>query len=175
VITPAWAAVFFLAQRLKALAEWRRSRSRSPKQEQPALAYPDRQRRFDRARSHAPKVVLPAGAQLFVSGAARFEQLSRNHPLGAYLTVIGTFAAPRRRCSARRTGAEPGRAAGGGEPRLRHAAACGAVARRDPQWHADLAGICDQLRHSGQWRIESDAGRAAAFRPRCLEALAGAC
>jgi len=38
---------------------------------------------------HAPKVVLPAGAQVFAERAARLEQLSKDHPLSAYLALIG--------------------------------------------------------------------------------------
>jgi FdhE protein len=96
--------------------------------------------------THAPKVVLPTGAQAFVERAARLEQLARNHPLGAYLALIG------RVCRAQ-ADVYPARAA----PELTEAARAASVAygmpplaaqshERDPQWRDDLAEIAKKLR-----------------------------
>jgi formate dehydrogenase maturation protein FdhE len=104
---------------------------------------------------HAPKVVLPAGPQLFAERAARFEQLSRNHPLGAYLALIG------RVCRAQ-ADVLPLQSA----PMLAEAARVASRAygmpplaaqshERDPQWRADLAAICDRLRRTASAELEA--------------------
>ena len=96
--------------------------------------------------THAPKVVLPAGAQVFAERATRLEHLARNHPLGAYLALIG------RVCRAQ-ADVYPARSA----PELTEAAHAASVAygmpplaaqshERDPQWRDDLAEIAKKLR-----------------------------
>src|SRR6266850_5810449 len=162
----------FLAQWLAALAEWRRLRSRSPKQEKPALPTPIVSDGSTERVSHAPKVVLPEGAPLFVERAARFEQLSRDHPLGAYLAVIGKICRAQAEVFATREApslAEAARAASRayGMPPL-----AAQSHERDPQWRADLVGICDQLRNQANGELKATLGALPLSDAAALEALA---
>lgn len=122
--------------------------------------------------AQAPKVVLPAGTQVFVERAARFEQLAKDHPLGAYLALIGRI------CRAQ-ADALPARSA----PELAEAARASSRAygmpplaaqshERDPQWREDLAGIARFLRPQANAELRASLDALPLADPVALEALA---
>lgn len=122
--------------------------------------------------THAPKVVLPVGAQVFVERAARLDQLARDHPLGAYLGLMA------RVCRAQ-ADAYPARTA----PALPEAARAASVAygmppfaaqshERDPQWRADLADIANRLRPQANDELRASLDALPLADPVALEALA---
>lgn len=121
---------------------------------------------------HAPKVVLPAGAQVFAERAARFEQLSRDHPLGAYLALMG------RVCRAQAAVFSAGTAPAMAEAALAASRAYGMPPlaaqshERDPQWRADLAAICDALRSGANVELAATLDAVPLADAVALEALA---
>ncbi len=122
--------------------------------------------------SHAPKVVLPAGAQVYAERATRLDQLARNHPLGAYLGLIARVCRAQAETFAARKApelAEASRAASRayGMPPL-----AAQSHERDPQWRDDLADIAAKLRQQAGDELRATLDALPFEDSTALEALA---
>jgi FdhE protein len=122
--------------------------------------------------SRAPKVVLPVGEPIFVARAARFEHLSTDHPLGAYLALIGRI------CRAQ-AAVYPARAAASlGDPALTASRAYGMPPlaaqshERDPQWRDDLHDVAGRLRGQASAELAASLDVLATQDAAALEVLA---
>lgn len=122
--------------------------------------------------SHAPKVVLPVGEQLFVERAARFEQLSANHPLGAYLALIGRICRAQAAVYPARAAANLGDAALAASRAYGMPPMASQSHERDPQWRDDLADIAGRLRGKANAELAATLDVLATQDATALEALA---
>lgn len=122
--------------------------------------------------AHAPRVVLPAGAQLFAERAARFAQLARDHMLGPYLQLMARVC----RAQAEAFGARA--APPVSESALAASRAYGMPPlaalshERDVQWRDDLNAIIAALRPQADAPLAAALERLAGLDDPAREALA---
>jgi FdhE protein len=122
--------------------------------------------------SHAPKVVLPAGAQVFAERGARLEQLARDHSLGAYLGLIARICRAQAAVYAQRDAPELPDAARAASRAYGMPPLAAQSHERDPQWREDLAAIAVQLRGQANAELRSTLDALPLADEIVLEALA---
>lgn len=95
---------------------------------------------------HAPRVVLPDGAAIFVARAGRFEQLVQGHAMGAYLRLLGEMARAQASVLGRRIAAPAAAAALSASREYGMPPLAATSHARGPEWLADLRDLLAELR-----------------------------
>ncbi len=122
--------------------------------------------------THAPKVVLPTGAQVFTERAARLDHLARDHSLGAYLGLMARVCRAQAQVYAARTAPPLSDAARASSKAYGMPPFAAQSHERDPQWRDDLAGIAQALRADASAELRATLDRLPLADTPSLEALA---